>query len=237
MRCLFAAALILAVSPNLSIAQTLGDPDAAPTTSDGAATLPYGLFISPAISTLGLGVEGGMRLNDSFGLRLGGNWLALEDDGSQNDFAYDADLTLASFGTLVDYHPFQGGFRVTGGLRYNFNDLEVVGNATDIVTIGDVEFSPEEVGTVSGDVGFNVVAPYLGIGYGATLLEGAFSIGFDLGLMVHGQADVQLESEDGDLSGTDLLNDSLDDEERNIEDDLDAFVVYPVVGLAAIYRF
>lgn len=237
MRRLFAAALILASSSTLSMAQTLGDADAVPSDSGTAAALPYGLFVSPAVSTLGLGLEGGARINESFGLRLGGNWLGFDYDGVEGDVDYDADVTLASLGALVDYHPFQGGFRVSGGLRFNFNQADLDGTPTDDIDIGNETFSPDEVGTLTGDAGFNVLAPYLGIGYGATLLKGALSIGFDVGVMYQGQADVDLDAESGLLSDDAVLQANLAIEEDEVEDDLEDFVVYPVVGLAVIYRF
>lgn len=235
MRHFFIAALMLLLPSTMSSAQTLGDADA-PISGSGAA-LPDGLFVSPAVSTLGVGLEGGIRLNDSFGLRLGGNWLGFNYDGVEGDIDYDADVTLASLGTLLDYHPFQGGFRLSGGLRFNFNQADLDGTPNDDIEIGDDVFSPDDVGTLTGDVGFNVFAPYLGIGYGATLLKGALSIGFDLGVMYQGQADVDLDTEDGNLSDNAVLLDNLAQEEDEVEDDLKNFVVYPVAGLAVIYRF
>ena len=235
MRVVFATALIFLFYPHLVTAQSLGDADAIPNSEP--ASLPYGLFVSPTVSTLGLGVEGGMRVNETFGFRLGGNWLGFEFDDVEDDFDYEADATIASLGVLLDYHPYRGGFRVTGGLRFNFNEGDVTGNAVDDIEVGDVEFAPAEVGTIEGDVSYDLLAPYLGIGYGATLLEGAFSIGFDLGVMYHGQADVELESEGGTLSGSAVLNENLAIEEDDAEDDLEDFFLYPVVGLTAIYRF
>ena len=237
MRCLFAVALMLVLSSASSIAQTLGDPDAAPTSSGSASPLPYGLFVSPALSTLGLGLEAGFRLNEHLGIRLGGNWLGFDYDGVEGDLDYDAEVTLASLGTLVDYHPFGGGFRLSGGLRYNFNQADLDGTPNDDIDIGDETFSPDEVGTLTGDASFNVLAPYLGVGYGATLLEGSLSIGFDLGVMYQGQADVDLDAESGLLSDDTILQENLAIEEDEVEDDLEDFVVYPVVGIALIYRF
>ena len=235
MRYFFAATLLFLLPTTMLSAQTLGDADAP--VSGSSAALPDGLFVSPAVSTLGVGLEGGIRLNDSFGLRLGGNWLGFDYDGVEGDLDYDADVTLASLGTLVDYHPFKGGFRLSGGLRFNFNQADLDGTPNDDIEIGDDVFSPDDVGTLTGDVGFNVLAPYLGIGYGATLLKGALSIGFDLGVMYQGQADVDLDTDGGDLSDNAVLLDNLAQEEDDVEDDLEDFVVYPVAGLAVIYRF
>ena len=235
MRYLLTATLLLISPSTMLSAQTLGDADAP--VSGSNTTLPDGLFVSPAVSTLGVGLEGGIRLNDTFGLRLGGNWLGFNYDGVDGDLDYDANVTLASLGTLVDYHPFQGGFRLSGGLRFNFNQADLDGTPNDDIEIGDDVFSPDDVGELTGDVGFNVLAPYLGIGYGATLLQGALSVGFDLGVMYQGEAAVDLDTDGGDLSDNDVLLDNLAQEEDEIEDDLEDFVVYPVVGLAVIYRF
>ncbi|MEZ5931260.1 MAG: hypothetical protein R3F54_04815 [Alphaproteobacteria bacterium] len=236
MRHVFAAALMLVLSSIPSLAQTLGDADAADGVR-GTGTLPYGIFVSPGISTLGLGLEAGVRLNESFGLRVGGNWLSFDYDGVEGDVDYKGDVTLASLGALADYHPFRGGFRITGGLRFNFNEADLDGTPTDDIEIGDETFAPDEVGTLTGDVGFDVLAPYLGIGYGATLLEGSLSIGFDLGVMYQGKADVDLDTEDGLLSDDAILQENLAIEEDKVEDDLEDFVVYPVIGLAVTYRF
>ncbi len=235
MRLLLAVLSIIVASSGHASAQVIGDADAVP--GGSPAELPYGLFVSPAISTLGLGIEGGMRVTDHFGFRLGGNWLAFEHDGVEDDIDYEADATLASLGALADYHPFRGGFRLTGGLRLNFNQADVEGRATADVDIGDETFTADEIGTLNGEIGFDALAPYLGVGYGATLLEGTFSVGFDLGVMYQGQADVDLSSEGGTLSGSAVVNENLAREEDEVEDDLEAFAFYPVIGLAATYRF
>lgn len=232
---LFAFVLSLVLSPCLASAQVIGDADAVPIESTN--TLPEGLFVSPAISTLGLGVEGGMRMTETFGFRLGGNWFGFDEDGVEDGVSYDAEATLASIGALVDYHPFRGGFRISGGLRFNFNQADVTGTADDDVTIGNETFTADEIGTLKGDVSYDPVAPYFGIGYGATLLQGSFSIGFDLGVMYQGDADVELESENGLLSNSAELNENLAIEEQEIEDDLEVLNFYPVVGLMATYRF
>lgn len=238
MRFLSALMLILATWPAVLGAQTLGDAatEPAPAVAKTSA-VPGGLFVSPTISTLGIGLDAGLRLSETFGLRFGGNWLNLSFDRTVDDVDYDADATLASLGALVDVHPFEGGFRLTGGLRFNFNQAELTGRPNDDVTIGDQTFAASDVGVLEGDVSFDPVAPYLGLGYGATLLEGALTIGFDLGVMYQGRADVDLDAEGGVLEGDPVLEANLQEEEDDIEDDLADYQFYPVVGLAVIYRF
>ena len=230
MRILSTLFLVLFLWPNILTAETVQQP-ITPVTS------PEGLFVSPTVSTLGLGIDAGWRANETFGIRLGGNWLSVNFDRTIDDVDYDAEANLTSIGTLIDYHPFQGGFRLTGGLRFNFNNADLTGTPTSDVTIGDETFAASDVGTVEGDVTFQTFAPYLGLGYGATLLEGALTIGFDAGLMYQGRADVELDAEGGALEGNTVLEDNLAIEEENIEDDLEDYVVYPVIGLAFSYRF
>ena len=233
MRFFSALLLMLSAWPSVLGAQTLGDGDPA----TASEPLPFGLFVSPTISTLGVGLETGVRLNETFGLRFGGNYLSVDFDRTVDDVDYDAEARLASLGALVDYHPFQGGFRLSGGLRFNFNKADLTGTANDDVTIGDQTFAASDVGTLEGDASFNKFAPYLGLGYGATLLEGSLSVGFDLGVMYQGKADVELDAEGGALEGDAVLEENLALEEEDIEDDLEDFFLYPVVGLAIIYRF
>src|SRR4051812_33520890 len=70
-------------------------------------------WLTPNISTLGVGVEGGYRWNDYWGGRIGINGLAF--NYTYND--KDADLvnraTLMSAGVTADYYPYAGDWRVS----------------------------------------------------------------------------------------------------------------------------
>ncbi len=236
MRCLATFTLMMSIWTNGVAAQALGS-----STTDlppgSTLSLADGVFVSPAISTLGVGLEAGIRFNEHVGARLGGHYLSVSFEQSVNDVDYDADANLTSFGTLLDYHPFAGGFRLSGGVRFNFNNANLAGQVNDDITIGGETFAAADVGTLEGDVSYNVLAPYFGLGYGATLLDGSLSIGFDMGVMYQGAADVDLDAVGGALEGDDVLEASLAAEEQDIEDDLDDYRFFPVVGLAIIYRF
>ncbi len=193
-------------------------------------------FVGPVISTLGLGLEAGVRLNERFGLRLGGNYFQLSFDRTIDEIDYDADAELGSIGALADVYPFGGGFRVTGGLRLNFNQAELTGRGNGTVEIDDVVFDADDVGTLDGDVDYDTVAPYLGIGYGGAMLGGALLVTFDLGVMYQGSPDVALTA-DGVLADDPALLAALENEEQKVEDDLDDYQFYPVAGIALTYRF
>lgn len=191
----------------------------------------------PDISTLGAGLQAGLRFNDYVGARVGGNWFQYEFDQSYDDVEYDADLKLGSAGTLLDIYPFGGGFRLSGGLRLNFNRADLSGRSNGGFEIGGTTYTADELGTLDGGVDFNTFAPYLGLGYGGTFLDGALELAFDAGAMYHGRPEVSLSASDGSLSDDPALQADLEEERQAIEDDLEAFRFYPVVGLALTYRF
>jgi hypothetical protein len=194
-------------------------------------------FVSPTISTLGLGVEAGLRLNELVGVRLGGNWLQFGFDRQIEEVDYEADATLGSIGTILDLHPFGGGFRVSGGARLNFNQADLTGRGEGTIEIDGQVFDAAEAGTIDGDVEFDTFAPYLGIGYGGSLLGGALALTFDLGVLYQGSPDVSLTANAGSLADDPTFQAALANEEQDVEDDLEDFTLYPVIGLAATYRF
>ncbi len=65
--------------------------------------------------TLGAGLDVSVGMSESLGLRLQANALSYEDDFTESDVDYSADLKLQSAGLLLDWHPFSGVFRVSAG--------------------------------------------------------------------------------------------------------------------------
>src|SRR6056297_1721923 len=68
------------------------------------------------VSTLGAGVEVERSFSEKFGGRVGLNYFSYSYDGTEEDIDYDFDLELLSGALLLDWHPFSGSFRLTGGL-------------------------------------------------------------------------------------------------------------------------
>lgn len=196
-----------------------------------------GFTLGPDVSTLGVGLQAGLRFNDYVGARIGGNWFEYDFERSYDDVDYDVDLNLGSAGSLLDIYPFGGGFRLSGGVRLNFNQADLTGSPNGGFEIGGTTYTADEVGTLDGGVDFNTFAPYLGLGYGATLFDGALELAFDAGAMYHGRPDVDLSASGGSLSNDPALQADLAEERAAIEDDLDGFRFYPVIGVSLAYRF
>src|SRR5580704_9841466 len=72
--------------------------------------------IGPQASTLGFGAEASVSVAKAVDLRADFGSLNLNVSGVASDVNYAAGAHLSSFQGLVDLHPFQNGFRVSGGI-------------------------------------------------------------------------------------------------------------------------
>jgi hypothetical protein len=189
---------------------------------------------------LGLGAEAGYSFNERFAARVAAYTFSYSYDGEESGIEYDSDLDLSSAAAYLDWHPRGGVFRVTGGLFANGNEVNAVASpdATGTYDIGGATFTSAQVGRLAGSAEFDSVAPYLGVGWrsrgGA---DGGLGFSVDLGVLFQGSPDVELTSTGGTLSGDPMLQDALDEEERDVEDDVDQYEFYPVINLGIGYTF
>ncbi len=203
---------------------------------DGARAEVPEFFVGPQISTLGFGGEVGVRLNPFLALRGGGNNFAFDFEKKFNKTDYDVDFELASAGALLDVHPLGTGFRISGGFRWNGNNMDLKATPNGSITIGDTTFSAAEAGNVTGDLDFNTFAPYAGLGFQGNMFGGWVSLAFDVGVLFQGDPEVDLKA-NGTLSGDPTLQAELDNEADEIEDDLQFLGFYPVAAITATVHF
>jgi hypothetical protein len=187
------------------------------------------------IGTLGIGIGGEYRLNESFGLGLGANYFKYDFDFTADDIDYDAELTLASATVLAHYYPKKGRFRLTGGLAFNGNKIDAQSKPEITVEIGDTTYPGVGAGTIDGDIDFRTVAPYLGLGWGPSL-EKRWGFTFDVGVLFQGSPDVNLTAS-GPISIIPGFQEDLAAEEQKVQDELEGFQYYPIIGLGLYYRF
>lgn len=203
----------------------------------------FGLGVSGG--TLGVGIQASYGLTEHIALRgmLAGIDISVdfESDGD-SDFEYDGDAELRTALALVDYHPFAGSFRVTGGLA--FGDSEIEGTATcDETTcdFGDSSGLLVQGDRVRANADFGGTRPYLGVGWGsAPGEESGWAFSADLGAYFLNDPDVDVR-----ISGPSVQNPvtapivkaEAAEEEDNIEDDLDSFSLYPVAMFGVSYTF
>lgn len=154
-----------------------------------------GVAVGARISTLGVGGEVTAQLVPNLNIRLGGNGAEYDYDGTESGIEYDFDLKLLSGTALVDWHPWSGGFRVSGGAMVNGNEVDFQAKSVATYTIGDTTYTTAEVGTLSGEIDFNALAPYVGIGWGNAVDKNKrWGFTLDLGVVYQGTPDVELRT-------------------------------------------
>lgn len=193
--------------------------------------------IGAKAGTLGLGGELTKRVASDINTRIGFNMLDYSFDDDVAGIEYDFGLGLRSFSALLDWHIFDGPFRITGGILSMDNRFDLDSLVNQNVTIGDNTYTPAQVGTLSGRVDIEGVAPYIGIGWGNPVGRGRrWGFYSDLGVAFANSPDVVLRA-NGTLAADPAFQADLAKEARDIKDDLDDLEIYPVLSLGLYVRF
>lgn len=206
----------------------------------GAAQADAQFAVSGSIGTPGGTVEGQVSLNDYLGFRGGYNYLSFDVDEDYDGVAYDGELEMSTFGAFVDLHPFKNSFIITGGAYLGDKKLDAVATPTEPVEIGDLVYTPDQVGTLDMSADIGDTAPFIGLGFDTTF-QGDGHWGFKIiaGAMFTESPAVALTSNGGTLSDEEqaIFVDELEKERQNLEDDIEDFKAYPVVQAGLTFRF
>ena len=199
----------------------------------GAAAQDSRVAVDAGIGTTGLSGNVQFALNRQFVIRGGYNYLAFDmDDQSYDDISYDTELDFNTVGGFLDVHPFTNAFTLTAGVFQGAKELNFNAMPTNDVEIGDMTFTPEEVGMLSGTATMEETAGYLGLGYDNALYgSGRWSFFLRGGVMFAGSPQIDLEASGGTLSDNPDFQAELAEEEQNVQDDVDDYDMYPVVSV------
>lgn len=221
MRYVFAAAVAAAVAVSPAAAQEKSG----------------GFGVGVTAGSLGIGPEVNFR-SDNFGVRGSATFLGIGRNIESDGIEYEGDLKLRSFGGSVDFYPGGGGFRISPGVRISRNRVELRAqpSATTSVEVGDETYTGAEIGTLSGVVRPNKVAPTLTIGYGGGRNRGLY-FGIDAGVMLQGSPKVRSLVATGPIASDPDFQAELANERREIEEDIDNFKIYPILQLGLGFRF
>jgi len=214
------------------------------------------------VGTLGLGLDISRSITDKLNLRFNINGATYSDTGTESDVEYDYDLDMITAGLLLDYYPMESEFRLSAGAYYNGNEFALTGKPTTAGTfdINGVTYTTADLGSLKGTVDFDEFAPYIGIGWGNSTKKAGWGFSVDVGLMYHGEPNVDLTAVKGSAvttaedafkianptatqaqidaaSGWDVIEANVQAEESDLINELNDYKIYPVVSFGVTYTF
>ena len=210
-----------------------------------ALLISLALFQSPAFAEghsiggkaglLGLGIEYSYSISERLAVRGALYGSGYSFDATEGGIDYAFDLNWDSIAVGVDLHPFTGPFRLSLGLLANDNGLSATSTPSQPVLIGNTLYTPAEVGTLSGSVGFDGTTPFVGLGWDWSKSK---RVGFslDLGLVSQGSPEVSLRASGLLVSDPNFAAD-LAAEEAELEDALDNLDLLPFASFGVSFRF
>ncbi len=145
--------------------------------------------VGPKASTLGLGGELIVQLAPAIALRGGAQFLSFTRNETLEGIDYEITPKLRNGNAFLDLHPFEGSFRLTGGVVLNENRVDLVATSNGPVEIGNLIFQPAELGRLDGRITVQKVSPYLGLGFAG---RGRVALSVDFGVVFHGTPQASL---------------------------------------------
>lgn len=188
--------------------------------------------------TFGYGPTVSLGISDHIGVRFQLSEFSEDDDIDADDIDYEAELELGGFGAFFDYYPTGGKFRLSSGLFSNSSG--VTGTARPepgtVIGGGSSTYTTQSGDRLDMDLDFGGVAPYFGLGWGKAAGEGMpIGFGVDLGVVAMNPGlDLELS---GTLASSSQAQSAVEQEERQAEEDLDDFDLWPVLQMSLSYRF
>ncbi len=187
------------------------------------------------LSTLGYGISIGHTIAPHVDLRLASGALSYNRAFSSDNVSYAGTLQLHNVSALVDVHPTNGPFRITGGLVFGNDHIDVVGTPQNgTYTINGNTYTAAQAGTVYGTATLSSGAPYIGIGIGPPHRLGVYFTG-DVGVVFRNVATKLYAT--GPAASTPQLQSDLAAARTQFSNDVGWLKTYPVVSVGIATRF
>jgi hypothetical protein len=197
--------------------------------------------VSATAGTTGLGLHASFPVQPKLNARIGFGYLNYDDTGSTSDADYNFKLKLRTFDVLADYFPMDNGFRMTGGLVYNGNkvDVDMKAKSGAQYVVNGTTYTAAQAGAINGNVDFKKIAPYLGIGWGNAVANKGWGFTADLGVMFQGSPNTTLTNSGCQATAAICaqLASDITVEKTKLRDKVDSYKTYPVLRVGASYRF
>ena len=195
--------------------------------------------------------EIGHKFGDSLNVRLGSseftNWDFIETNNleipSLNDIIFNqsGSIELKQLSALIDYHPWQGDFRLTGGITDNRIIFEAINYGDDEFIFNNRIFSDHTVDSTELVIQLtDGVSPYIGIGWSTGFdRQSGFSFSGDLGFYYAVDYAVNFSAHCSDNATRfecTKIKTSARKETHKLKQDLELLLL-PMVGMGFSYKF
>lgn len=194
--------------------------------------------IDVTAGTSGVGAEAQFALGSIFVLRGAIDTLGFDLDETYDDVAYSGRFDFDTLGAFVDLHPLANGFFISGGAYVGQRNIGLNATPSAPVSLGGQTFTPAQVGTLTGEIKLQDVAPFAGLGFDNTFTRTS-RWGFRAlaGVAWSDKPEVGLSASGGTLSNDPTFRARLADEARAIQSDVEDYGFYPIVQLGLNYKF
>jgi hypothetical protein len=201
----------------------------------GAATAHAGeVYANVGLPGIGLGYA--HPIDSQFTVR--GDFMTMgsrQKDTTEDGIAYTGRYKLQRVALFGDWFPFQGSFRLTGGLSSNNYRVSLdASGAGGSLTIGDRTYTTGTGDGLNVEIKFPAVTPYLGIGWGHQTGSG-WRMAADIGALI-GKAKVTATAR-GALANEADIQANIDKELAELRDGVGKIRAIPQLSVSVGYSF
>lgn len=192
-------------------------------------------------SSIGLpGISGGYlhTVNDKLGLRAeAGMSGTIDKTDTSSGIRFNAAMKYNRVGLFGDFHPFSGGFRLTGGVTINRATVALrsrFGSGTT-VTINGKTATPSSTDYFNAELKYPTLMPYVGIGWGHQAKpSGGFGFTADVGVSI-GRPKLTVDTNLVGQGG--ITQDDVDVKTDELYDDIGDIKLLPSASVGVNYSF
>lgn len=171
-------------------------------------------------------------------LTLRGDFMTLgsrEKSTTEEGINYTGKYRLHRVALFADWFPFEGSFRLTGGLSANNYKITLdASGAGGSLEIGDRTYTTTAADGITVEVKYPSVTPYLGIGWGHQSASG-WRLSADIGALI-GKAKVSATAR-GALASQPDIQSNLDKETEQLRDGVGKVRMIPQLTFSVGYAF
>ena len=188
------------------------------------------------VGAFGLGAEYTHELTERIAVRGALYGSRLGFDAEESGIDYEADVVWDSLTAGIDFHPLKSALRLSLGIMKNDNALDLLSRPTTNQTIGDTTYTPAQIGTLTGSIGFDDTATYAGVGWDWSRDARVFGMSLDIGVVDQGKPVVTLRGS-GTLLGSSAFQQDINTEAVELAGEASDLDLVPFLSVGFQFRF